>query len=194
MPIIRPMIGAANNFTAGKLTQNLRKRNINFLRSSNEQVIKIEFQDKKNNHYTYNFDKETALIVSKTRKGSDGEYITKWGNGFLTFSMSQKDKFTQITKNVSEYTQSFWHKLFHRKRQPYQYTEIDKTISASKNKSGYTKKIFYFPNTGITITDIIPHRSYKINYKLQKLNVRFSNVTEDTIEKSIDFQIRRNNV
>ena len=50
MPIIRPIIGAANNFTAGKLTQNLRKRNINFLRSSNEQVIKIEFQDKKNNH------------------------------------------------------------------------------------------------------------------------------------------------
>lgn len=191
MPIIRPIIGAANYYTAGKLTKYLKKQNISYNRVVDENAIKISFT-KKNNNYEYEFNPMTALITSKLRKGPDGSYETNWKEGLITFSMRQADKVVHITKKVSQHTQGFWHRLFHSKRQPYTFTEIEKTVSSPTNKTGYTKKIFHFPNTGITVTDKIPHRSYIINYP-KKLNIKFVNVTNDAVEKSIDFQMRRVN-
>lgn len=191
MTIIRPMVGAAKNYTAGKLVHQLKEKNIPYTRKINEYKIEIDFTDKKGRQYEYTFNPQTATLISKKRISSEGEYETIWKEGMVIFNMANKNKYVQITKSVSEYIQDFWNKLFHGKKQPYTLTEIDKTISTEKSKTGYTRRIFEFPNTGVKITDTIPHRSFTINYQ-QKYNTRYRNITNDVVERAIEYQIKRN--
>ena len=188
MPIIRPMIGAARYFTAGHLTKQLKAKNISYSRYSKGNTIGISFETGRGEIFNYLFDKETALIKSKIKTSKDCHYETSWDEGSVSFSMVQGHKVTKIQQSVENRVQGFWDKFFHGKKASYVLTQTDKNVSTNDSVSGWTKKIHQFPHA--TIVDIIPHRSFKI--KVNGLQTRMRNVTDDAVDKVISFQLNRN--
>lgn len=187
MPIIRPMVGAAKYFTAGHLTKQLKSKNISYSRYANENTIGISFQTDRGETFKYLFDKETALIRSKIKTSKDCNYETNWDDGTVSFSMVQGHKITKIQKSVENRIQGFWDKFFHGKKASYVLTQIDKNVAEGERVSGWTKKIHQFPQA--TIVDMIPHRSFKIKYS--GLQTRMRNITDETVERAINFQLNR---
>lgn len=187
MTIIRPAVGAARNFTAGKLTKHLDKRGINYQKNFNETQIIIKYSTSNGDKFTYGFDKETARIISKDKVSKNYEYQTIWHDGRVDFSLNEKDgRFIRIEKTVEQNMQNTFEKLLHRKRQNHTVETIVKTVHDDDGITGWTKKVYRF--LGKSITTIMPHRSYKVSFE-RGLSTRFRNVSAETIEKAINSQI-----
>jgi len=188
MLTIRPLIGAANTFTVGKLTKQLKAKNISYNRVLENNFIKIKYQNN-NASFVYAFDETTAKIRFKSKKSESMQYKTIWDEGKLSLSIFKDDKITQIEKNITHTTQSFWNKLFHRKKQPYTLTEISKNISDKNDSKGWTKRIYEFKNA--TFIDLIPHHTFKV--KRNGVQTRFRSITANDINGMINYEINRNN-
>lgn len=186
MPIVRPMIGAANTFTAGKLIKQLKTREIPYTRTSDDLEIGISFTAKNGKTYQYGFNKENAMLRSKKMTSDNRSYETIWRDGEVDFSMQEGNKRTKIQQTTEHRSQNFLEKLLHRKKANYSFTQTEKNVLNGENLSGWTKKLYKFPTT--SIVSIIPHCSYKIRYS-KGFGIKFKNVTEDTIEKAINQQI-----
>lgn len=188
MLTIRPLIGAANTFTVGKLTKQLKEKNIPYNRVLENNFIKIKYQNN-DASYMYAFDSTTAKIRFKSKKSKNIQYKTTWDEGRLSISIFKSDTITKIEKNITHTTQSFWNKLFHRKKQPYTLTEISKNISDKKNSNGWTKRIYEFKDA--TFIDLIPHHTFKI--KRNGVQTRLRNATDNDVNGIINYEINRNN-
>ena len=188
MLTIRPFIGAANTFTVGKLTKQLKEKNIPYNRVLENGLIKINYKNN-DSSFTYGFDSITAKIRLKNKKSKNIQYNTNWDEGKLTLSLFKGDTITKIEKNITHTTQSFWNRLFHRKKQPYTLTEISKNISDKKNSNGWTKRIYEFKDA--TFVDLIPHHTFKI--KRNGIQTRLRNATSNDVNGIIDFELYKNN-
>ncbi len=187
MTIIRPAVGAARSFTAGKLTKQLSKKGINYQKDFKDTLITVRYSTPKGDRFTYEFDRETALLVSKNKSSKDYEYRTVWSNGRVDFSMNEKDgRFLRIERTVEQNEQNMIEKFLHRRRQNHTVETTVKNVHEDNGVNGWTKKVYKF--FGKSITTVIPHRSYKISFE-RGLSARFRNVSSDVVDKAISSQI-----
>ena len=186
MTVIRPVIGAAKNYTAGKLVEQLKKREIPYKRTFDGFRIGISFRDAKDAKYEYIFDGESLKLMTKKKTFNDGHYITEWKDGFVSFVMQQGEKLMKITKSVTRHEKDVKTGLFKKDKKVYTLTEINKSITDGNIASGWTRRVHELPE--MTMVDVIPHRTVRIIRN--QISTRLKNVTEDVVDKVLASQLK----